>query len=564
LAASKPNSPNLLAGVFLLAQARPIVIGELMSISNRRLAVAFACAIAAANAPSIAAQTTTPIAESRIDDTVARAMAAFKTSGIAVGIVKDGKVVMAKGYGLREVGKPAPVDTQTVFQIGSTTKAFTAAALAILVDEGKIHWDDKVIDYLPDFRMNDAYVTREFTIRDLLTHHSGLDEGAGDLMFYPATDFTRSEIIHGLRYIKPQSSFRAKYDYDNVLYIVAGQIIPAVTGQSWEDFIQTRILTPLGMKDCAPNYARIPHRTNLASPHQLVDGKPAAIPVEALDVIGPAGTINCNVDGMNIWLQTQLAAGKSPTGLQLFTPERSGEMWSAVTPEPLNAALAALTGSYFKSYGLGWEISNQFGYERIFHTGAVPGMTTWVAMIPQLQLGVVVLTNRENGWAMEAIGNQILDAYVDAPKRDWVDTVSSVVQQRQADAQAVNDSVVATLAKAAQPPLPLDAYTGHYTDPWRGAAVVRREGEHLELKISRTHDLEGPLLPFSGDIFVVRWNRRGLDADAYVRFTPRFGGGIESMTLQAISPATDSSFDFQDLNFRKIDDGAASTGTKSQ
>jgi CubicO group peptidase (beta-lactamase class C family) len=535
-----------------------------MSILDRRLAVTFACLIAAASVPSTVAASISPIAESRIDDTVTRAMAAFQTAGVAVGIVKDGKVVMAKGYGVREVGKPALVDAETVFQIGSTTKAFTAAALAILVDEGKIHWDDKVIDYLPDFRMNDAYVTREFTIRDLLTHHSGLGEGAGDLMFYPATDFTRTEIIHGLRYIKPKSSFRAEYDYDNVLYIVAGQIIPAVTGQSWEDFVQEHILTPLGMMDCAPNYARIPHRADVASPHQLVEGKSAAIPVEALDVIGPAGTINCNVNGMNIWLQTQLAEGKSPTGLQLFSPERSEEMWSPVTPEPINPALAALTGSYFKAYGLGWEISNQFGYERIFHTGAVPGMTTWVAMIPQLQLGVVVLTNRENGWAMEAIGNQILDAYVGAPERDWVDTVSGVVQQRRADAQAVNDTVAATLAKAAPPPLPLEAYTGHYADPWRGEAVVRREGEHLLLKISRTHDLEGALTPFSGDIFVVRWNRRGLDADAYVRFTPKFGGGVENMTLQAISPATDSSFDFQDLNFRKLDAAPGSAGTTSK
>ncbi len=533
-----------------------------MSIFDRRLAVTFACLIAAANVPGAASAS--PITESRIDDTVTRAMAAFQTPGVAVGIVKDGKVVMAKGYGVREVGKPAPVDAETVFQIGSTTKAFTAAALAILVDEGKIHWDDKVIDYLPDFRMNDSYVTREFTIRDLLTHHSGLGEGAGDLMFYPATDLSRAEIIHGLRYIKPKSSFRTEYDYDNVLYIVAGQIIPAVTGQSWEDFVQARILTPLRMMDCAPNYARIPHRTDLASPHQLVEGKPAAIPVEALDVIGPAGTINCDVDGMNIWLQTQLADGKSPTGLQLFSSERSEEMWSAVTPEPLDPSIAALTGSYFKAYGLGWEISNQFGYERIFHTGAVPGMTTWVAMIPQLQLGVVVLTNRENGWAMEAIGNQILDAYVGAPKRDWVDTVNSVVKERQADAQAVDDKVAATLVKAAPPPLPLEAYTGHYADAWRGAAVVRRDGEHLVLKISRTRDLEGALSPFSGDIFVVRWNRRGLDADAYVRFTPKFGGGIESMTLQAISPATDTSFDFQDLNFRKLDAAAASAGTTSK
>ncbi len=511
--------------------------------------LALACFLSASAAMSAAP----PITEPRIDDTVARAMAAFQTPGIAVGIVKDGEVVLAKGYGIREAGKPDRVTTQTVFQIGSTTKAFTAAALAILVDEGKIGWDDKVIDHLPDFRMYDPYVTREFTIRDLLSHRSGLGEGAGDLMFYPASDFTRAEITHGLRFIKPRAGFRAQYDYDNVLYIVAGQVVEAVTGQSWEDFVQTRILSALAMTDCATNYQRVPNRANLATPHQLVEGKLTAIPVEELSAIGPAGTINCNVDGMNTWLLTQLAAGKSPAGPQLFSPERSEEMWSEVTPEPLDPAIAPLTGAFFKSYGLGWEITNQFGYKRVSHTGAVPGMTTWVAMIPQQQLGVVVLTNDGDWFAMEAIGNQILDAYVGAPKRDWVDTASAVVKARQEAAQAAENKVDNTLAKPVPPPLPLQAYEGRYADAWRGVAIIRRDGDHLVLKISRTRDLEGALTPFSGDIFVVRWNRRGLNADAYIRFTPKFDGGIESMTLQAISPATDSSFDFQDLDFRKLD-----------
>jgi hypothetical protein len=375
-------------------------------------------------------------------------------------------------------------------------------------------------------------------------------------MFYPASDFSRAEITHGLRYIKPRSSFRAKYDYDNVLYIVAGQLVQAVSGQSWEDFVQSRILSTLAMADCAANYQRVANRTNLAAPHQLVDGKLTAIPVEELSAIGPAGTINCSVDGMNTWLQTQLAAGKSPAGTQLFSPDRGDEMWSEVTPEPLDPSIAALTGAFFKSYGLGWEITNQFGYKRVSHTGAVPGMTTWVAMIPQLQLGVVVLTNDGDWYAMEAIGNQILDAYVGAPKRDWVDTASAVVKARQAAAQAALDKVDATLAKPTPPPLPLEAYEGRYADAWRGAATIRRDGDHLLLEISRTRDLEGALTPFSGDIFVVRWNRRSLNADAYVRFTPKFGGGIEDMTLQAISPATDFSFDFQDLDFRKLDTAA--------
>jgi CubicO group peptidase (beta-lactamase class C family) len=532
-------------------------------MTDRRLSIAaglagWLIASAAAGAPPA------PITESRIDDVVMRAMTTFQTPGVAVGVVKDGQVVMAKGYGVRQAGGTDPVNAETVFQIGSNTKAFTAAALAILVDEGKIRWDDKVIDHLPDFRMSDPYVTREFTIRDLLSHRSGLGEGAGDLMFYPATDFSRAEIMHGLRDLKPTSSFRAKYDYDNLLYIVAGQIIPAVAGQTWEDFVQTRILSPLAMTGCAPDHQRVSQQTNLASPHQIIADKAGAIPVEALDVIGPAGAINCNVDGMNSWLRTQLAAGTSPKGAQLFSPERGEEMWSEVTPEPLDPPIAALTGAYFKSYGLGWELSNQFGYRRVSHTGGVPGMTTWVAMIPQLHLGVVVLTNLDNGYAMEAIGNQILDAYVGAPGRDWVGTVAAVAKARQADAQAADDQVAAVLAKAPPLALPLAAYAGRYVDPWRGEAVVRRDGDHLVLKISRTRDLEGALKPFSGNMFVVRWNRRGLGADAYVRFTPRFGGGVDDMTLQAVSPATDFSFDFQDLDFRKVDPASGAAAVASR
>jgi CubicO group peptidase (beta-lactamase class C family) len=515
--------------------------------------VAVASAAQSAPAPAQIGAPNDPLTESGVDDVVARAMSAFNTPGVAVGIVKDGKVALAKGYGVREEGKVGQVDSDTLFQIGSTTKAFTAAALAILVDEGKLKWDDKVIDYLPDFRMYDPWVTREFTIRDLLTHHSGFGEGAGDLMFYPSSDFTRSEIIHGLRYIKPKSSFRSHYDYDNVLYIVAGQIIPAVTGQSWEDFVQARILSPLDMKGCAPNFARVPSRTDVASPHQIVQGKPSTIPVERLDVIGPAGTINCNVDGMNKWIETQLGEGKTPSGTELFSPARSDEMWSPVTLEPISPPRAALTGSFFQAYGLGWEITNEYRFKRVFHTGGVPGMTTWVAMVPELHLGVVVLTNLDNGYAMEAIGNQIVDAYVGAPKRDWIDTVKAVTDDTQSSADAVTDEVTATLLKPSPPSLPLEAYAGQYSDPWRGGAVVWREGNQLRLKISRTEDLTGALMPYRGDVFVVRWNRRGLNADAYVRFTSKFGGGIENMTLRAISPATDSSFDFQDLDFQKVD-----------
>jgi CubicO group peptidase (beta-lactamase class C family) len=494
-----------------------------------------------------------PISPSTIDATVARAMKAFQVPGMAVGIVKDGKLVYAKGYGVRELGKPAQVDADTLFQIGSNTKAFTTAALALLVDAGKIHWDDKVIDYLPQFRMQDPYVTREFTIRDLLTHRSGLGMGAGDLMFFPATDFSRDEIIHGLRYLKPVSGFRSKFDYDNLLYMVAGQIIPAVTGKSWEDFVTERILDPLQMRSCAASYTRISDRSDVAAPHVVIKGELKAIPVLNMDAVGPAGTINCNINGMAKWLETQLAAGKMPTGQQLFTAERSEEMWSMNTIIPVSPLFTTMYRTHFNGYALGWGVQDVLGYKKVAHTGGVLGSVTWVAMIPELQLGVLVFTNQESGMAMEAVGDQILDAYLKAPRRDWVEIGTAYGAKRDAAAKTIEDAAAKTESSSGSPSLALAAYAGTYRDPWRGEATVRLENGKLILKISRTDSLEGPLTPYSGNIFIVHWNDRTLNADAFVRFEQGYDAKVAEMTMRAVSPATDFSFDFQDLNFSKTD-----------
>lgn len=511
---------------------------------------AFALVASVSTSP-VQAQPAMPISPEKIDTTVARAMAAFEVPGMAVGIVKDGKLIYAKGYGVREAGKPGRVDTDTLFQIGSNTKAFTTAALAILIDEGKIGWDDKVIDHLPQFRMYDPYVTREFTIRDLLTHRSGLGLGAGDLMFVPTTDMSREEVMTGLRHLKPVSSFRTQFDYDNLLYMVAGQIIPAVTGQSWEDFVKARILDPLQMRPCAASYGRIKDRRNFASPHAVIEGKLKPIPVMNIDLVAPAGSISCNIDGMAKWLVTQLAAGKAPNGRTLFSAERSNEMWTMHTILPVGPRATSMDRTHFSGYALGWVVEDRFGYKRVWHTGGVPGTLTWVSMVPELNLGVLVFTNQQSGAAMDSVGDQILDAYLGAPPRDQVEMALASRRQRDTEAKAIEEAAAKVAATAGPPSLALDAYAGRYNDPWRGDAVVRREGNRLVLKFSRTASLEGPLTPYSGNIFIVRWKDRSLDADAYVRFEQGFNGKIEGMTMQAISPATDFSFDFQDLKFKK-------------
>jgi len=531
--------------------------------SRKPIATALAAMLAVATlVPAALAQSRTPqedknssaipISREKIDSTVAAAMRAFQVPGVAVGIIKDGKLIFAKGYGVREVGKPGRIDAETLFQIGSNTKAFTTAALAILVDEGKIRWDDKVIDYLPEFRLYDPYVTREFTIRDLLTHHSGLGLGAGDLMFFPPTDMTRAEIIHSLRYLKPASSFRSKYDYDNLLYMVAGQVIPRVTGKSWEEFVTEKIMGPLHMAPCAASFGGITDRSNLAAPHVVTDGEVQSVAVLNMDTIGPAGTINCSIKGMAEWVKTQLAEGKTPSGEHLFSAERSKEMWTLVTPTPVDSLLSSMYDAHFSGYGLGWFLCDAHGKERVYHEGGVLGTVTWVSMIPELNLGVLVFTNQQNDAAIEAIGGQILDAYLGVSSRDWVAIAKRIMDERESDAGAVEKAATAVTTVAGPPALPLDTYVGTYSDPWRGDAFVRKEGNGLVLRISRTKFLEGPLVHYSGNIFIVRWSDSSLNADAFVRFEQGFSEQVVGMTMQAVSPTTDFSFDFQDLDFKKI------------
>ena len=272
-----------------------------------------------------------------IDAYAARTMDTFEVPGLGLCIVESGKTTLAKGYGVRKLGAPGKVDAHTTFPIASNTKAFTAAALAVLIDAGKLGWDDKVVDRLPGFRMYDPYVTQEMTIRDLLVHRSGLGLGAGDLLFFPPTDLTRKEIVERLRYIKPATSFRSGYAYDNVLYIVAGEVIAQVSGQSWEEFVQQHLLRPLGMNDSvsSPDATKV---DNTIWPHARLDG-----PMRGMgkvvsvtrwsthDNAAPAGAIHASAADMARWLQVQLARGALPDGKRLFSEAAAAEMWKPHT-----------------------------------------------------------------------------------------------------------------------------------------------------------------------------------------------------------------------------------------
>ena len=416
-----------------------------------RLGVALACVLGMAFAShSWAATPAAPVLPvgaqpQDIDRLAARIQQQFAVPGMAVAIVKDGKVLFAKGYGVREAGKPDKVDAKTLFGIGSNTKAFTVAALAMLVDEGKLSWDDKVIDRLPNFRLYDPYVTRELTIRDLLTHRSGLGLGSGDLMLFPPSDFTRAEIIHNLRYMPPASSFRSKFAYDNLLYIVAGELVLAKTGMSWETFVQTKILDRLGT-GCAATVSLVPAHANMAVPHVMVGDKLTVVTPDPSTAYDPAGSIQCNAEGMAAWMALQLADGRLKDGSQLFSAAQHKEMW---TPQTILAPLpesAALTRTHFRDYGLAWFIEDYEGAQRVWHTGGLVGMVSAVSLLPEQGVGIVVLSNQESG-GRAAMTQSLLDAMVGRPGRDWLAIVGKQEsEQSKTEAAADRDAGAAIQA----------------------------------------------------------------------------------------------------------------------
>lgn len=486
-----------------------------------------------------------------LDSYVARAMKAFDVPGLSVGIVKDGKVIVVKGYGVRKLGESAAVDENTLFAIGSNTKAFTSAALATLVDEGKLSWDDPVYQRLQGFQMYDPYVSHEMTIRDLLTHRSGMGLGEGDLLFWPHTTFTRAEIIYRLRFMKPASSFRSHYAYDNLLYMTAGQIIPAVTGKSWDDYVRERILTPLGMTTTNLSTTAFKPGDDFAWPHSKVDGKLQVVPFQDLDNAGPAGAINSSASEMTKWLLLQLNHGKFPNSdTRLFSERQSREMWSAQTILPAGerpGPLAALSAK-FADYGLGWGLRDYHGRKLIGHTGGVLGFVSRVMLVPEENLGVVILTNAEEGGAFDSILFHLLDGYFNLPPADWIASFKAADEQQAKDAAEVMKKQSAGRAAESKPSLSFERYAGVYTDPWYGPATIRTEKGNLIFTLDHTPAAVADLQHWQYDTFKAHWRDRTIE-DAFLTFSLKPDGSIDHFTMVAVSPLADFSFDYQDLYF---------------
>ena len=498
-------------------------------------------------------------AQDYLDNAVEQARKEFNVPGIAVAIVKDGKVAAEKGYGVRRLGNTALITPHTIFGIASNTKVFTSAALAMLVDEGKLAWDDRVVDRLPGFQMSEGYVTREMRIRDLLCHRSGLPLGGGDLMFWPATDLTSDQVNYRLRFVPLETSFRSAYAYDNILYNVAGAVLKQVSGESWSDFIKARFFAPLNMHDSKTSIRDIDDSTDVVAPHSMVDGKLQAVPHGLLDNNAAAGAIVSSVDDMSRWVMALLNKGDLGNGKRLLSEKQARTLWTPLTFLPVGEPPAELVEAHpnFADYAMGEVLRDYRGHLLVYHTGGLQGMVSIVAMLPELHLGVVVLTNQESDAAFQSIAYTVLDHYLQAPPKDWATAMSKVVKRHMEEAEKAVAAAAAKRDASSKPSIPLDSYAGRYRDPWYGDVVIEKAASGLRIRFTHTPKLDAPLEHWQQDTFVARWADRSMDADAYITFSLNPDGTIESAKMKPVSPLTDFSFDFQHLILKPVPKDAA-------
>ena len=459
------------------------------------------------------------------DDYVNKALRDWEVPGVAIAVVKNDQIVFAKGYGLRKLGEPTPVNEQTLFAIGSSSKAFTATSIAILVDEGKVKWDDPVTKYLPGFEVFDPYVTRELTVRDLLTHRSGLQRG--DFLWY-GSEYDRDEILRRTRYLKPTWSLRSTFGYQNLMFLAAGQLVARVSGKSWDEFIKQRIFAPLAMTASSTSIKDLKASDNVSSPHAKIEDKVEVIPWRNIDNIAPAGSINSNVTDVAQWVRLQLGEGtyknqrlfSSGVAKEMHTPQtviRAEPPYSLFYPE-----------AHFLNYGLGWFLSDYRGRKLVEHGGAIDGMRAQVAMIPEEKLGLVILTNLNGTGMPVALMYRTLDAFLGAPQRDWSAELLKTFKALEEQGKAAEKKLEADRIKGTQPTLALDKYAGTFKNELYGDVKVKHENGKLGLRYGAAFTSE--LEHWHYDTFQARFVSSGV-TKVNVTFSLNAQGRIAALTL---------------------------------
>ena len=544
-----------------------------MSLSlSRRTALMSGGAVALAACPAFAmnaANDDAALAEA-FDAYVKRCLAAWPDQpAVGLALVKDGKTLLAKGYGTRMMGKNAPVDQNTLFAIASNSKNVTAACLGILVDEGKVDWDAPITTYLPDFTLSDPVITERITVRDTLSHRAGFGLGAGDLLFWPNSDRTRADVLRQAAYVPIEDGFRTNYHYCNLMFVVAGAVIEAVSGQTWEDFVQTRIFDRVGMNQSVP-LARLADPSKSALPHGRV-GPPlryqgdmqqianSIVEVWNWDSAAAAGGICACAEDWAKWIAVRLSNGMLPDGTRLFSEEVAVEMYK---PNILVSASEGPTAelpnrSIANTYAMGLQVQDYRGERIATHGGGSPGGISATVLIPGRKTGFAVFTNAEESFLLRALRSGLTDIVMGKVDIDWI------ADSKRRELQGIEKSLAAAVeidakqAAGAAPSAPLSAYAGTWRDPWYGDIVIsekttgrggkRKSG--LWVAFTHTPALSGWLEPYEGDTLRTRFTDKR-EEDAFFIFEMKNGQPIGA-TLKGVSPDIDFSYDYQNLRLTK-------------
>ena len=492
---------------------------------------------------------------------IAEAYARYRPPGLAVGVIVNGEAVLARAYGERIAGSGEAIDRDTLFKIASNSKAMTAAVLARLVDQGKLEWTDPVVKHLPDFRMHDPWVTREMQVRDLLIHNSGLGPGAGDLMLWPEPNlFTRQDVIQGLRHLRPAYSFRSRYAYDNILYIVAGEVAAAAGGAPFDVLVRREVFAPLGMSRCQAGEWRRDEVGNVAQPHmRMPDGSYTLIRADGEVVpdvpMMAAGGIRCSLDDMLRWAAAWLQADDGGAARSWLSDAQREEVWKNHMPMPLSRRMREWDNSHYSAYGYGWRLTDVDGTWKVSHTGTLAGMYSALTLLPQEGVAIVILVNGDAEELRTVLGQVLV-------KRFTSPGDNTLTVARYADAPARSRAAPSGPALVGTDAAPVERkhvsdgdpalVTGRYRDAWFGEAQVCATGQGVEFRSIKSPKLHGRLLR-SGDRLLVDWQAADVDVDAWIDFD-RADGATTFMRMARIDPRADSSYDYQDLAFERVGD----------
>jgi CubicO group peptidase (beta-lactamase class C family) len=517
--------------------------------SKALLALAFTLPCVATFAAQTSSASASPEAHTydHILDTV---VARYHLPGIALGVIENGKVVYVATRGETVAGSGQKITPRTLFEIASNSKAMTTALLGRLVDQGKLRWDDPVTKYLPDFQMYDPWVTKNMRVADLLTHSSGLPEGGGDLMLWPEPNsFTRADIIHGLRYIKPGYSFRSKYEYDNLLYVVAGEVAAAAGGAPYETLMHREVFQPLGLSRCQVGEWNRETVGDVAAPHAREGGRnipqQSDNPVVPAIASAPAGGIRCDLDDMLTWARNWLVP--TPAQLKWLSAEQRHVLQSPHMLIPVSEQRRDWDNSHIMAYGYGWRMVDVDGTWTVWHTGTLDGMYSELMLLTDQKNGFVFLINGEADSARTVLGEALLKHFI--KPGDTHDVTWYADAQQRADEQATMRAAAPDTSKATPvAPVALAAWTGRYRDPWLGELVLCPSGDLVHFAVAKSPRLNGDVMRL-GDRDLVHWSNHGMDPDAWLDFHPALDGQPVTLTMAKVDPLGDFSSDYEDLHF---------------